>query len=136
MREMTNRYNDIRRLIRDIFWKDWDPIGLQHLDPDWDNSEYDGYADAVIQLLIDGNSEECILNALIKFADYINGTCDNNVKQTTSLVVKKLIILQPEIQKYAKLAAEEKKKYPNSEVKRQQKLNDELEEYLRITVEN
>lgn len=137
MRKNTELYNNLRNLIRNIFWEEWDPIGLRQLDQDWNKGEYDVYANSILQILIgDKATEKQIFDMLDRYVEYINGEKNDVVSNRSKIVAKKLINLQPTIQKYAKLAIEEQKKYPIEDVNRIQKINDELEEYLRMAEEN
>lgn len=57
-------------VLRDIGWRDWDPIGLQTLEGGWKGSnapdEYDGYLLQLAARLQKGEAEEPLVDYLIQ----------------------------------------------------------------------
>ena len=56
------RAKDIMKLIHDVLWNDWDPIGVNDAAPE---DEYDSYICGVYRLLASGCRDE-LVNHLLK----------------------------------------------------------------------
>ena len=58
--EQKSLYADVQRAL----WTEWDPIGLNAMDPPWPSDEYDGYAAQVLRALNAGGGEQGLAKVL------------------------------------------------------------------------
>ena len=63
MMEIRAHADRITDAIRDVFVRDWDPIGVMD-DPEWPRDEYDSYIGGVYSRLVRGESAESIAKHL------------------------------------------------------------------------
>ena len=53
------------QMLRDIGWREWDPIGLRSDDP-WSDDEYDPYLLDVASRLQQGETDEALVDYLVE----------------------------------------------------------------------
>ena len=63
MKERRAHADRITDAIRDVFIREWDPIGVMD-DPEWPRDEYDSYIGGVYGRLVRGESAESIAQHL------------------------------------------------------------------------
>lgn len=66
----SESYRRLHRAVREVLWKDWDPIGVNHFGPD---DEYDSYAPGICRLLMEGADERKIADRLQQLAENAMG---------------------------------------------------------------
>ena len=109
MQKNNKLYNEVKKIL---LW------GYEDLDP---------YVMDVWGMLAKGiTSEELFRQIMITVEELGIGPTTEDLL----VVVKKLITIQPEIQKYAQIAKENKEKFTLSDITRKKELSDELESYL------
>lgn len=88
--EHINLWEDIHKILRE----DWDPIGINNEDGG-PADEYNGYVPKIMQLKIQGATEEAILQQLLLDEEYIMGEPGNyNHCQTIAKKITDLKFLQ------------------------------------------
>lgn len=89
LRKQIQSPNEFRiyRLIDDILWKDWCPIGLNDILP---RDEYQSYAAEIFQLLKSGVDHVVLANHLFEIETVTMGLSDKNMDQST-IAAKKII---------------------------------------------
>jgi len=63
--EQRERYLTLYQLVRELLWREWDPIGVNELSSADD--EYDAYVPPLVRMLLDGASDEAIARQLIDY---------------------------------------------------------------------
>ena len=79
---------EIHESIRQILWKDWDPIGINDSGPD---DEYDSYVGGIYRLLVSGASEYQIMERLYQLETTSMGM--NGNREGLKSVAEKLMKL-------------------------------------------
>ena len=79
---------EIHESIRQILWKDWDPIGINDSGPD---DEYDSYVGGIYRLLASGASEYQIIERLYQLETTSMGM--NGNREGLKSVAEKLMKL-------------------------------------------
>jgi hypothetical protein len=94
MDKYRSRRNRMR--VRELFWRDWDPIGVNAPGGGPDD-EYDRYADRAYVMLMDENrSMEEIANYLYYISSECMGSGANQVQEALAIsVATKLVALKP-----------------------------------------
>ena len=87
-----NKYQsrENRARVRQLFWREWDPIGVNGSGPD---DEYDAYADkAYVMLTVEGAIESAIAAYLFKIATEHMGLSNHGWQAERSMHVAKLLV--------------------------------------------
>jgi hypothetical protein len=58
--QQKSLYSEVQRAL----WTEWDPIGLNAMDPSWSSDEYDGYAARVLRALNSAGGEHGLAEEL------------------------------------------------------------------------
>jgi hypothetical protein len=85
---------EIQQSIRNILFYDWDPIGINDLNPDeysGADDEYDSYVSSIYRLLASGGSEYQIIERLYQFETASMGM--NGNRERLKSVAEKLMKL-------------------------------------------
>jgi uncharacterized protein YggL (DUF469 family) len=126
-------YGDLRRKLKKMLFDEWIWFGRQiteHVEYDEGNEEinehFDYIFEEVIRLLIHNAGEKEIKDYLM--SQYL----EQRIGSPTSIenIAKKIMAMQQDLSLYARLAKEERDKYPKSELERQERIEMELNEYL------
>jgi hypothetical protein len=135
MREMTHKYFNLCRELKKNLFDEWVLGGVskdncvEYSENDQEiNEMYDWAFDLVIDCLAHRATKNEIKKILI---DLHNNDFIGNLS-AVEVIAEYLISKQKDLQKIRTLALEEQKRYPNKEINRIKRINDELNEYLRI----
>jgi len=94
-----NKYQsrENRARIREMFLREWDPIGINHICP---ADEYDAYADKVYVMLMDerATAEEIAVFLLQVATEYMGLALDAEQIQRSELIAIALIKLRSEFE--------------------------------------
>lgn len=87
-----------RVVVRELFWKEWDPIGINTASAAKD--EYDRYADKAYVMLMDENrSAQEIADYLYRIStEYIGLTASQQLRNLADQTANKLIALRPSLE--------------------------------------
>jgi hypothetical protein len=90
------------------------------------------FCDKIVIALVDGKSKSEIFSVLSSGDSIYDHFKFAGSDQWAHSIIDIVLRLQPKLQKYAVLASEEKKRYPEDEVKRMMHVETQLEEYLQL----